>query len=289
VDDARNVVAVSAGMPGRLLTVSGGELGLTPALIAALQEARDRVLVGRALAQAQGWAVGDQLTVEAFDVKNSDGGRNWRFEIAGVFHGATASTDTYFMIARYDYVNAARARGIDTVSTFALRPKPGVAPQALAASIDALFANSAAPTRTLSEKQFLSAFLSQYADVKHVVTLVVGASFATLLMIVVNTMVFALRERRFEIGVLKTLGFRQRHVLGLVLVEALFVFLIGGLIGLGLAKLATLAAPPALGLVLTAPAALRAVVLMLALGLAAGALPALSAMRTPILSAFRTR
>lgn len=289
VGDARNVVAVTAGEPGKLLAVSGTDLGLTPSLIGALDNGRDKVLVGRSLAQAQGWKIGDSLTVTAFRTKRDDGSRDWRFEVAGIFDGKNASTDTYFILAQYKYINMARARGRDTVSTFALRPETGVAPKDLAPRIDAVFANSAAPTRTVSEKQFLSAFLSQYADVKRVVTLVVGVSFVTLLMIVINTMVFALRERRFEIGVLKTLGFRSSQIILLVLAEALFVFLVGGAIGLCLAKLFSLAAPPALGLVLDTKVSLRAIALILLLGFVAGALPALSAMRAPILSAFRTR
>ncbi|WP_299919521.1 FtsX-like permease family protein [uncultured Roseobacter sp.] len=289
VGDARNVVAVSAGEPDKLLAVSGADLGLTPSMIEALGSGRDKVLVGRALAEAQGWTIGDRLTVSAFRTKRSDGSRDWTFEIAEIFDGKSASTDTYFILAQYRYINEGRARGKDTVSTFALRPEPGVAPQQLAPSIDALFTNSAAPTRTLSEKQFLSAFLSQYADVKHVVTLVVGVSFVTLLMIVINTMVFALRERRFEIGVLRTLGFSRSCILLMVLFEALFIFMLGGVIGIGLAKLASLALPPALGLVFDKSVMLRAIGLVFLLGLTAGALPALSAMRTPILSALRTR
>lgn len=289
VGDARNVVAVSAGDPQKLMTVSGRELGLSPGLVDALDGGRDKVLVGRALADAQGWNVGDRITVAAFRTRKSDGSRDWRFEVAGIFEGAHPSTDTYFVLAQYDYINAARAKSKDTAVTFALRPEPGVAPQELASRIDALFVNSAAPTRTLSEKQFLSAFLSQYADVKRVVTLVVGVSFVTLLMIVINTLIFALRERRFEIGVLKTLGFGRSRILYLVLIEALFIFLIGCAVGLGLAKLASLAAPPALGLVFDTEMALRAAALALLLGLVAGTLPALSAMRTPILYAFRTR
>lgn len=289
VDVEKNVVAISAGDPDRLLAVNGRELGLTPALVEAIDQARDKVLVGRALAEAQGWRAGDRVTVTAFDMARADGGRDWRFEIAGIFEGENAATDTYFMIARYDYVNTARARGKDTVDAFIVRPRPGVSPGELAVRIDALFANSAAPTRTQSEKQFLEAFLRQYADVGLIVNLVVGAAFVTLLMIVVNTMVFAVRERTFEIGVLKTLGFTRRGIMALILGETLFVFAVGGGLGLILAKLATMIAGPALGLVLSLPVLAKALAIIAALGLATGALPAVNAMRTPIIKAFRTR
>lgn len=285
----KNVVAVSAAEPQALMAVNGKELGLTPELIEALGTGRDRVLVGRALAEAQGWSVGQRIAVTAFQMARQGGDRDWRFEVAGIFEGETASTDTYFVIARYDYVNAARAKGKDTVDAFVVRPRDGVKASALATRIDALFANSAAPTRTQSEKQFLEAFLRQYADIGLIVDLVTGAAFVTLLMIVVNTMVFAVRERTFEIGVLKTLGVSRRRILALVLGETLFVFMTGAGAGLVLAKVATVLVGPVLGLVFSPLVLAKAIAIAFVLGLATGLLPAIDAMRVPIIKAFRAR
>ena len=289
VDVEKNTVAISAVDPQLLMAVGGKELALTPGLLDAINQGRDRVLVGRALAETQGWDIGQRVTVTTPQTPRQDGGRDWRFEIAGIFEGGNASTDTYFMIARYDYINAARARGKDTVNAFIVRPRATASPGELAARIDALFANSATPTRTQSEKQFLEAFLRQYADTGLIVNLVVGAAFVTLLMIVVNTMVLAVRERTFEIGALKTLGFSRRWIMTLILVETLFIFTVGGGIGLGLAKLATIFTGPALGLVLSLAVLAKATAIILALGLVTGALPAINAMRIPIIAAFRTR
>ncbi|MGO7042567.1 ABC transporter permease [Rhizobium acaciae] len=288
VDVEKNVVMTSAVDPRLIAAANGDELGLTPQLISALQEGRDRVLVGRALAEAQGWSVGQRIGVTSH-LTREDGSRNWSFEIAGIFEGADASTDTYFMIARYDAVNAARARGKDTVDGFVVRPRPGVSSAVLAARIDALFANSAASTRTQSEKQFLEAFLRQFADVGLIVSLVVGAAFVTILMIVVNTMLFAVRERSFEIGVMKVLGFSGGRIIALILGETLFIFAVGGAGGLILAKLATLSIGPAFGLVFSAEVLLKSVAIIAGLGLLTGLLPAFSAMRLPIVKAFRSR
>lgn len=285
----KNVIAVSAVEQQALMAVNGKELGLTPALIATLDQGRERVLVGRALAEAQGWSVGQRIAITALQMARQDGGRDWRFEIAGIFEGAGASTDTYFVIARYDYVNAARAKGKDTVDAFIVRPGDGIKASALAARIDALFANSAAPTRTQSEKQFLEAFLRQYADIGLIVDLVTGTAFITLLMIVVNTMVFAVRERTFEIGVLKTLGVSNLRIIALVLGETLFICIIGAGVGLALAKLATVLVGPVVGLVFSPPVLAKATAIALLLGFATGLLPAINAMRTPIVKAFGAR
>ncbi|MBX4930621.1 ABC transporter permease [Rhizobium bangladeshense] len=287
VEVEKNVVAVSAVDPQAIAAANGDELRLTPELIAAMEEAGDRVLVGRALAEAEGWSIGQRIGFTG--QLRADGSRNWSFTIAGIFEGAHASTDTYFMLARYDAINAARARNKDTVDSFVVRPRPGVSPSVLAARIDALFANSAAQTRTQSEKQFLEAFLRQFADIGLIVSLVVGAAFVTILMIAVNTMLFAVRERRFEIGVLKVLGFSSPWILGLILGETLFIFLVGGAGGLVLAKLATLSIGPEFGLVFCTAVLAKSLTIVAGLGLLTGLLPAVTAVRLPIINAFRTR
>lgn len=289
VEVEKNVVAISATDPGRLLAVTGKGLGLTQPLIDSINQARDRVLVGRALAKAEGWKIGQHITVTAFNTPKQDGSHHWRFEIAGIFDGESASTDTYFMIARYDYVNAARAKDGDTVDAFVVRPREATSSAELAAGIDALFANSAAPTRTQTEKQFLEAFLRQYADVGLIIDLIVGAAFVTLLMIIVNTLIFAVRERTVEIGVLKTLGFSHFTIVGLVLGETLIIFAVGGCIGLALTKLATVLAPDALGLVFSSLIVAKTTAVIVILSLATAALPAINAMRISISTAFRTR
>lgn len=288
VEVEKNVVAVSAVDPKAIAAANGAELGLTPELIAALEEGRDRVLVGRALAEAQGWSVGQRIGVTS-QITKADGSRNWSFTIAGIFEGADAGTDTYFMLARYDMVNAARARDRDTVDAFVVRPRDGIASGVLAARIDALFANSAAQTRTQSEKQFLEAFLRQFADVGLIVSLVVGAAFVTILMISVNTMLFAIRERRFEIGVMKALGFSRGRIVALILGETLFIFAIGGAGGLLVAKLVTLSIGPEFGLVFSGEVLLKSAAIVGGLGLLTGLLPAANAMRLTIGNAFRAR
>ena len=57
----------------------------------------------------------------------------------------------------------------------------------------------------------------------------------TILLVTANTMSMAVRERRKEIAVLKTLGFSSRLVLSLVLGEALVLGVLGGVVGVGLA------------------------------------------------------
>ena len=100
-----------------------------------------------------------------------------------------------------------------------------------------MFANSSYETSTDTEKAFNKAFVAQLGNIALIVTLVVGAAFVTILMIVGNTMALTIRERTREIGVLKTLGFTGRRILGMVLGESVLLALLGGVPGLLLAAL----------------------------------------------------
>src|SRR6202043_3946862 len=108
-------------------------------------------------------------------------------------------------------------------------------------TIDDMFANSPYETATDTEKAFNKAFAAQLGNIALIVGLVVGAAFVTILMIVGNTMAMTVRERTREIGVLKTLGFSGPRILRMVLGESVLLALIGGLPGLALAALITIA------------------------------------------------
>ena len=101
----------------------------------------------------------------------------------------------------------------------------------------------------------------------------------------------AVRERTAEIAVLKTVGFSDRLVLVLVLVESMAYALAGGGLGVGLAKLFSMGGDPTGGLLpffYLSPADI-AVGLLIALitGTAAGIVPAFNAMRLPVAEAMR--
>jgi putative ABC transport system permease protein len=115
--------------------------------------------------------------------------------------------------------------------------------------------------------------------------------FFTLLLVSGNTMAIAVRERVRELAVLKAVGFSDRFVLVLVMAETMVVAAVGGGIGLALAKLFTLRGDPTRGLLpffyLPPKATILGFMLALAVGLMAGLLPALTAMRLRVVDALR--
>ena len=85
---------------------------------------------------------------------------------------------------------------------------------------------------------FIKQFLEQMGNIGMILVSVTFAVFFTMLLVTANTMAQSVRERTNEIGVLKTLGFSAGSMLRLVLLESLFLTVLGGLVGFGLAWLA---------------------------------------------------
>ena len=99
----------------------------------------------------------------------------------------------------------------------------------------------------------------------------------------------SVRERTEELGVLKAVGFTNELVLGLVLAESCLIDAVGGLAGLGAAWLIAAGGSPVPQLFpvffLPSKFVLIGVGLVIALGIVAGIVPAIQAMRLQIAEA----
>jgi len=159
-----------------------------------------------------------------------------------------------------------------------------------AKAIDEAFANSPWETRTQTEKAFAAAFVKQMGNIEFLILAIGTVVFFTLLLVTGNTMAIAVRERTGELAVLKAVGFSDAFVLVLVLGESILVAFVGGALGLALAKYLVSERDITGGLILLyLPGGSLAAGLLTALlvGLAAGLIPALSAMRLSVVEALR--
>ena len=107
-----------------------------------------------------------------------------------------------------------------------------------------MFANSAAETKTTTEKGFVEGFAKQIGDISSIMIAISSTVLFMFGLVAASTMAQSVRERTGELAVLKTLGFSGPTILGLVLAESLFIAFTGGLLGLGLAWLFVQAATP---------------------------------------------
>ncbi len=288
--DPRNFLIVMAVEPETYTDIYSCDFDLAPEARQAFIRTRTGAVVGEAMARKWGWKVGDRVPVASNIFSQRNGSHTWDFDIVGIFTAKTQQNDTNLMFFQYDYFDETRSFGKDTTGWLVLQTANPTDNDRVAKAVDAMFVNSTAETATDTEKAFNKAFAAQFGNIALITVLVVGAAFVTILMIVGNTMALTIRERTREIGVLKTLGFSGGRILSLVLGESLLLALLGGLPGLALAALATAWLRPSVsnllpGFALTGDIVVEAVILMLALGLITGIVPALNAMRLKIATA----
>lgn len=249
------------------------------------------VLVGERIAKANGWKVGDRIPLSSNIFSHKDGGQTWELEVAGIFTGAEVKTDTSYLLFHFKYFNETQSWGGDNIGWLILTTQDSSMNEKVAKAIDMNFANSNAETDTSTEQAFNKAFVEQIGNIGLIIFGVVFMAFFTILIVVGNTMVLAIRERTSEIAVLKTLGFESMRIFNMVLIESCLLAFLGGLLGLGAAYLLLQGASEQLArflpnLVLDQSIVLQALGYMLMLGLITGIAPAISALRLNIITAF---
>jgi putative ABC transport system permease protein len=289
--DPKNFLMTLAIEPATYFDMYRSELDIPPEQLQAFISDRSSAVIGESMARKWGWKVGDRVPVaSSIFTQRSNGSHTWDFTIAGIVKGKAEQVSTDFLLFQYAYFDETRTFGKDTIGWLILQTNSPENNDRVAKTIDAMFANSIAETSTDTEKAFGKAFAAQFGNIALIVFLVVGAAFVTILMIVGNTMALSIRERTREIGVLKTLGFSGPRILRMVLGESVLLALFGGLPGLAIAALITIALRASLANIAPAFAvspdiALQGIALMIALGLITGIIPALNAMRLKIATA----
>jgi putative ABC transport system permease protein len=264
---------------------------LPPEQMKAWKANRVGAVIGKGLADKYHWKIGDRVPLIGLYPKK-DGNTTWEFVIEGIFTGKTESAQTNNMYFHYDYFDKSRQFGEGTIGSIIVKVKDPKDSARVAAAIDALFENSSAETKTDSEKEFGKMFLKQIGDIGLITTLILSAVFFTMLLVAGNTMAQSFRERIPEFAILKTLGFSDVSVMLMVLVEAFIVCLIGGALGLVLAKYLTVVGAHQLagtfpGLHMPQSVLLSGIGWIALLGLITGAVPAIQGLRLNIISALR--
>jgi len=267
-----------------------GEFVVSDEHMQAYRNTRTGALANTALLKKFGWKIGAKIPLHsAIWTRKDNGSLDWTFDIVGSFSvkdptqaGAQATT----LLFHYELFDEGRSFGKGSVGWFEERVDDPAQSAAISNRIDALFANSPNETKTQPANDFTMAFIKQLGDIGFVLRAILGAVFFALLFLTGNTMMQSVRERIPELAVLKTLGFGDGKVLGLVLAESLLLCLIAAIIGLVLSYAALPIIKIALQGVELAPTALipglgAAVLLALIVGTA----PALRAMRLNIVDA----
>jgi putative ABC transport system permease protein len=248
---------------------------------------RQAAIAGAATAKRFKWKIGDRIPI-----KGTFLGGIWEFNLVGIYHGtrqADDETQFWFHWKRLEEQVPPQYKG--HVGWYTVKiDKPDDALR-ISRTIDTEFANSPFETHTDTEKAFAAGWVKQFGNIEFLIMAIGAVVFFTLLLVTGNTMAIAVRERTAELAVLKAVGYSDRFVLLFVLFESMLISLLGGALGLGLAKLFTLSGDPTRGMLysfyLPGRAILMGLLVTLAVGAASGILPAVGAMRLRVVDALR--
>ena len=247
---------------------------------------REGAIAGEQVAKKFGWKVGDRIPIRGTIFQGS-----WEFNLRGIYHGSRPADDTTQFWFQWKYLEERRQYGKGEAGWYIVRVNNPDDSVRVSKAIDETFANSPWETKTATEKSVMADWVKQMGNIEFLILSIGAVVFFTLLLVSGNTMATAVRERIRELAVLKAVGFSDKFVLFLVLTEALVIALIGGTIGLLLAKGFTLGGDPTRGMLPYFFLPVRQMVLgvgvAVIIGIIASILPATSAMRLKVVDALR--
>jgi putative ABC transport system permease protein len=265
------------------------EFKIPPDQVKAWLDDRQGAIVGVDLAKRFGWKIGDRIPIVG-TIWQPKQGQVWDFNIVGMYDG-DQGVDKTQLFFRYDYLDENRRGGQGLVGWYVVKIADASQAQQMGAKFDSMFANSSAETKTTTEKGFVEGFAKQVGDIGAIMVAILVAVLFTMLLVAANTMAQSVRERTSEMGVLKTLGFSNASILALVLGESVLIAVLGGALGLGVSWLIVQQGDPTNGMlpifILPGRDVAIGAVMIVVLGLIAGALPAFNAMNLKITDALR--
>jgi putative ABC transport system permease protein len=207
------------------------EFELSKDELAAFVKERNACVVGRKIAREHGFKIGDIITVEG-DIYPG----TWDFVVRGIYTGRDATVDETQMLFQWKYLDEKVAQTQPgrqgEVGWYVLSVKDPKDLAPVSRTIDDMYTNSRATTKTETEREWQQSFVSMSSAIITSITVVSYVIIGIILLILSNTIIMATRERIREFAVLKTLGFSALHIIGLVGGESLLISIIGGCFGL---------------------------------------------------------
>jgi putative ABC transport system permease protein len=209
------------------------EFIIPPEQKAELLKDRRGCAAGRQLAQRYGWRLGDSIVMKG----NIYPGQ-YQFILRAIYRGRDPTTDENRLFFHWDYLNETMKKNFparaDQVGWFLSQVKTPELASPVAEKIDALFKNSLAETLTETEAAFNLGFVAMTESLLLAIKVVSWLVIGVILILLANTMAMSARERMGEYAMLKTMGYRPRHLASLILGESLLLAAMGGLMGLAM-------------------------------------------------------
>jgi putative ABC transport system permease protein len=225
--DPNNFFASFAADPESYLDMYASDFTLPADQRAAFIRERTACIVGKHLLDKFGWKLGQNVTLKGTIFQG-----DWTFTVRGVYRATDPAFSEDALMFHYDMLYERYPRFVRP-GWYVLQLKdPSLAPQ-VSAVIDSTFKNSSDPTKTGTERAFNASFVTMWGNVSFLMDSIGMAVVFAILLVAANSMMLSARERTNEIGVLKTVGFRDGLLFGLVMAEASTIALVGAVVGLG--------------------------------------------------------
>ena len=247
---------------------------------------KSSALIGKRLLTQFGWRLGQNVTLQGTIFPG-----DWTFTVRAVYTPTDPVIGDDVLIFHHSMFDERIGRAGIAGWYIVQIDNPDHA-AGIAKAIDDLFRNSSAPTKTGTEREFQASFATMWGNVSLLMGTIGLAVVFAILLVTANAMMMSARERTGEVAVLKTIGFSDRMLFTLVMLEAGVLALTGAAIGLGGAKLLYkttnfngMGFLP--GFNVTSATLLLGAGVALALMLASGLVPAVRAARLPVVQALR--
>jgi putative ABC transport system permease protein len=209
------------------------EVLLSPEDKKAFLDDRTGCIIGDGLAKTYGFKVGDKITLKVGIPIY--GRQDFDFNVRAIYRSGGGAVDNQSMLFHWKYADE-RSMLKGQVGWYIMKiSNPDEAPRVMAA-IDQKFANSPYETKTDTERAFQSSFVSMFGNLNLLLGSIAIAVVITTLFVAGNTMAMSVRERTTEIAVMRTLGFPAATIFLLIAGEGLLMSILGGVVGVGLAR-----------------------------------------------------
>ena len=209
------------------------ELGVSDQELADFKKERNACIIGEDIAIRYNLEIGDIMPMEG-DIYPGQ----WEFVVRGIYKPKNTSVDATQMLFHWDYLNQRIEQNspnrANDVGWYIVKIENPEDAGMVSERVDALFENSAASTKTETERAFQQGFVSASGAILTAMNVMSFLIIGIIMLVLGNTMIMAARERTREYAVFKALGFSGKHLAGIIMGESLFISLLGGALGMAI-------------------------------------------------------
>lgn len=241
--DQRNSLLIMMTDPP--MTEVAQEYNITPEIFAEVERVRDGLIISSSVAERFSWSVGDRIPL-LIDQENKDGTLFWNFQIVSIIPDI-ALVPEGFAIGNFAYFNEERGRRFNDVHQISFLIDDAEQAGEMANVVENYFANSQTPVTVMPDRTRTETQLQAVFDIQFFTIAITAAALFMLGFLTCNVMAQAVRERIPEFAVMKTIGFSDWSIFGLIIAEASILCLAGA--GFGLLLAGALPSFSSLGLV----------------------------------------